>query len=73
MMFEKIFFNFWRNICECRLLPLTIDYQPTQGEVSNREVYYMNENKILEKPQNEVTFVKTDGNFIEELVCLRLT
>ena len=73
-VFESIFFNFWKNLCECRLLPLTTDFHPEDKEISNIKEYYCNEQGLIERPVgNRVTLFTSDQDFLEEFLCLRLT
>ena len=68
-----IFANFWKNVCECRLLPITTDYFPDDQKKDDANKYYRSEDNIITKPQNEITMVKDKCAYVEEFLCLRLT
>ena len=70
---EHMFSHFWKNICECKLLPITIDIYPDQKDIKNFKEYHKNESKYIFKPNNNLTLVKTQAKYIEESLCLKLT
>lgn len=70
---EHMFSNFWKNICECKLLPITIDVYPDKSDILNPKEYHKNESKFIYKPTNNITLVRNDAKFVEELLCLKLT
>ena len=43
---EHIFANFWKNMCEARLLPITTDFFPTDKDLKDQKVYYREETNL---------------------------
>jgi len=64
--------NFWKNICECKLLPLTTDFFPSDVDFKNLERYHKHEQQHLDKPKNSISLVPSDKHYLEEFLCLRL-
>lgn len=63
--------NFWKNICECKLLPLTTDFFPSEVDF-NRRGLYRSHKEHLDKPKNSISLVPSDKHYLEEFLCLRL-
>lgn len=69
---EFVFANFWKNITECRLLPITTDFYPDDKMIDNPNKYRCDP-ITLDKPENGITMMSRPTDFLNEFLGLRFT
>ena len=64
--------GFWKNLCECKLLPLTTDYFPQDSLIGNKAKYHyeLSQANFFAKKGGLITTVE---EYLTEYICLRLT
>eukprot|EP00347_Sterkiella_histriomuscorum_P009116 403342460 len=69
---ELIMEGFWKNLCECKLLPLTTDYFPQDSLIGNKAKYHyeLSQANFFAKKGGLITTVE---EYLTEYICLRLT
>jgi hypothetical protein len=65
---------FWKSLCECKLLPLTTDYCPSDKELvakTGKKNLYQHE---FDTPELFASpLIRTIDDYLNEYICLRLT
>jgi len=64
--------GFWRNICECKLLPLTSEFLPVDSELKKKNKYHyeLSQANVVTKKNG---LIRNAEEYLTEFICLRLT
>lgn len=67
---ELVMEPFWRSMSECKLMPLTTDYFPSDKLINNTQKYH---NDLSMVYQTRSGFILKPEDYLNEYICLRLT
>ncbi|CDW71794.1 UNKNOWN [Stylonychia lemnae] len=69
---EHIMDGFWKNICECKLLPLTTDFFPHESQLRNKNKYHyeLSQASVVSRKGG---LIQNFEQYFTEYICLRLT
>jgi len=70
---EQVFDGFWKNLCECKLMPLTTDYFPNDTVKNNKTKYSLDPRQAVNVTTKKKGIIQTLDDYLREYICLRLS